>query len=209
LVLTILFAPSVFAQIGDFSLWYKRAGGENTVIPWYLYSNKGYILDMRYNFDVLKSSGFFFGKSIESGSVSVIPAAGIIFGDYNSFSPQVYLTLSRGRFVSFSMWQYSWGFGAHGSSVNSDSSGIGGHGRGRHFDYVYHWSDNQMRINDWLSVGLDEQYYKESSKGTWYDLGPAVKIKFGKFYLKPWYSISTGPNNYGLRKLYIGLGYVF
>lgn len=203
LMLLLVTVGSVFAQ-ADMSVYYKRAYEDDTFIPWFTYTMKDKVMfDLRYNFDVLKSGGAFVGKSFGNGTISITPEVGFIFGDYNSFSPEFYLSYNKGRFSSFSLWQYSWGFGGHGYT-NKEGITTGT----RHFDYTYQWSDNQISITKWLSIGIDEQLYREQSHGTWFDFGPAAKLSFGKLYVKPWLSFSAGANDPDITKFYLGIGYV-
>lgn len=183
-----------FAQ-HDLSLWIKRINSETTLIPWYMYMGKKFVVDARYNFDMPRSGAVFVGKSFGSEKVSVIPTVGFIVGNYKGISVQADVAASKGRFSTFLINQYSWGIGKHDGNVRPD--------------FIYHWGDHLIKILNWFSLGIDEQLYKETGSPAQFDIGPVARFSHRNMYFKAWPAWSAGPASPGLSTLFVTIGYTF
>jgi hypothetical protein len=106
-------------------------------------------------------------------------------------SPQLTFSINKGPVSAFSVTQYV--FGVRGSS-----------------DFVYHWADVLFSTKaKWLSVGFDEQFYRDQVPGAegQFDIGPIAKFSFSRYYIKVWPTVS--PTQTDVQKLYVITGVTF
>ena len=185
LLLFLLGSVRAFAQ-HDASLWFRSTPGTSQAYPWYTYAGKRVFFDVRYNFDWTNTGAVYIGKDIGRHGISVIPEIGILAGEYNGISPEMFILGHKKRVSFFVQMQYVKGWGNHP-------------------DFFYHWVDCQFDLRRWISVGVDEETLHIHSR-TQVNLGPAMKLTFGKMYLKVWPAVSVGPVRRGTPIVYVGIG---
>jgi len=185
-------SDSVPPPSNDWSTLHKYVeGGEYTVIPWMVYY-ADYYGEFRYNFDWPETGSVFVGRPFYAvdGMLSVVPNIGVMFGDYQAVSPQLYLGWGDDStpYKVFSLWQYA-------SNLNDLPS------------FSYAWVEALHRLSPTLWAGLGTQLYDEEDLESSLDIGPAIKVKVGQYYLKPW--VTWSPTDDGLVKSYLGVGAAF
>lgn len=189
LISLIALSSQVWA-LNDLSYFYKNVDGQKTNIFWYTQVTENLFFEARYDFDAPNTFGIFAGKPYGDRRLNVTPAIGILSGDYDGFSPEVYVGGGRGKFGFFSLYQYAAWTGA-----------------GSMPDWAYQWMDVTYQAHLLVKVGIGEQVYHEFTSGfsSQVDIGPTALINLGQFYLKPWYTFGSGEGN--TEKLILGVGY--
>ena len=189
----IFVAGGLFAQQHDFSMWTRSTTGSTVVIPWYMHFGDKFVIDARYNYDAKGTFGGCIGKSFGGKNLSLVPEACGYIGEVDGFGPELLVMGSKGKTSLFSQNQY-----VHG--MNSRDS------------FLYHWTDLLLKTNKNLSLGVDWQIFKLTgiSAPVAVDVGPAVKVMFGKVYFRIWPCWAIDPKDSARRgnpTLFLGVGY--
>jgi hypothetical protein len=181
---------------GDISMYANIIHGEVRPIFWgtYQFPNKVFV-DVRYNFDWVASTGTFIGYTFSIGKQWVTPEVGMLFGEYNSFSPEIIAGGDVGRINWFLFNQYS-------LAIDEDPN------------FFYQYGQCLLKIDKEIKVGFAVQNYiegksslEEVKKDVYTDIGFVVLLSVSKYYFKPWYTFDPW-HDYS-QKAIIGVGRTF
>lgn len=202
-LITVFFLvlSSLFGQTHDLSFWTRSTAGSVLPIPWYIYSGKKVVIDIRHNFDAKDTFGACLGRRFGGEALSLVPEACWYIGKADGFGPELLVSGNRGRLSLFSQNQYVQGIESRDS-------------------FLYHWTDTLVKIHKNVLLGVDWQVFRLTGKQeegaskstTAIDVGPATKIVLGKIYLRAWPCWGIDPKDPARRgnpTLFLGVGYVW
>lgn len=189
-LLTLIATSTSFGQ-NDVSYYFKRAEGQTTNILWFTHFGQKVMVDARYDFDWSNTFTGFVGKTFGTNQLNVTPAFGLLRGEYEGMSAEVYVGGGMGKFSFVSLYQYATCTAATQLT-----------------DWTYQWMDVYYKLHPFVTLGVGEQVYYELDGGfNTVDVGPTIKVQVGPVYLKPWYTFSLTEGN--PNKFFLGVGYNF
>jgi len=184
ILIVVCFFPALVIGQSATTIFKKVESKPEVTVSWFSCPVGKFVVDFRHNFDQGETFGLFVGYRVVfevldedadslPATLTFVPMLGVLNGPYDGISPQLVTTISRGQLNAYILNQYS-------ASTCSRP------------DFAYHLLEMSWTLKkvNWLTLGVGEQLYHEVTSGfkTEVDIGPQIKVTWGRAFAKLWYS---------------------